>query len=220
MKDYIIPLFQTLGMTLISTLLAYIVGLPLGVILNTTSKNGIRPNKVINNILGLIINVLRSIPCLIIIVIALPLTRAIFGRGTGEWYIMIIPLFLSSFAYVARVTEQSLNEVDNGVIEAARSMGASDFQIVTKVLIKESRSSLITGLAVTLISIIGYTSFAYDFSGRGLISRVYEIYKSHPLNYLTQKEFWIIIILTVVIVQLFQQLGLIISKKLDKRRIK
>ena len=88
MKDYIIPLFQTLGMTLISTALAYSVGLPLGVILNVTSKNGIKSNKVLNNILGLFVNVLRSIPCLIIIVIALPLTRLIFGRGTGEWYIM------------------------------------------------------------------------------------------------------------------------------------
>ena len=220
MTNYLIPLLQTLGMTLISTALAYLVGLPLGVILNVTGKNGIKPNKIVNTILGLIVNVLRSIPCLIIIVIALPLTRLVFGRGTGDWYIMIIPLFLSSFAYVSRVIEQSLNEVDSGVIEAAKSMGATSYQIITKVLIKEARSSLITGCAVTFISIIGYTSFAYDFAGKGLISQVYETYRMHPTNYLTQVNFWIVIILTVLIVQIAQQAGLLLSKKLDKRKIK
>ncbi|MCR5786155.1 MAG: ABC transporter permease [Acholeplasmatales bacterium] len=217
MNTYVLETLQTLGVVFISTLLAYLVGVPLGVILNVTSKNGIRPNKIVNTILGLIINVLRSIPCLIIIVIALPLTRAVFGRGTGAWYVLIIPLFLSSFAYVARVVEQSLSEVDNGVIEAARSMGANNFQIITKVLLKESRSSLIMGLAVTLISIIGYTSFAYDFAGGGLISRIYQIYRYHPTDYLKQGSFWAVLILVVVIVQLIQQSGLLIAKKLDRR---
>ncbi len=217
MNTYVLETLQTLGVVFISTLLAYLVGVPLGVILNVTSKNGIRPNKIVNTILGLIINVLRSIPCLIIIVIALPLTRAVFGRGTGAWYVLIIPLFLSSFAYVARVVEQSLSEVDNGVIEAARSMGANNFQIITKVLLKESRSSLIMGLAVTLISIIGYTSFAYDFAGGGLISRIYQIYRYHPTDYLKQGSFWAVLILVVAIVQLIQQSGLLIAKKLDRR---
>jgi D-methionine transport system permease protein len=146
MNTYLLQTLQTLGVVLISTLLAYIVGVPLGILLNTSSKDGIRPNKALNFILGLIINIVRSIPCLIIIVIALPLTRSVFGRGTGAWYVLIIPLFLSSFAYVARVVELSLAEVDKGVVEAARSMGASDFQIISKVLLKESRSSLmVTG---------------------------------------------------------------------------
>ena len=217
MNTYLLETFQTLGVVFISTLLAYVVGLPLGVILNITKKDGIRPNKIVNSILGLIINILRSIPCLIIIVIALPITRAIFGRGTGAWYVLIIPLFLSSFSYVARVVEQSLAEVNKGVIEASYSMGASDFQIITKVLLRESRSSIIMGLAVTLISIIGYTSFAYDFAGGGLISRIYQIYKYHPADYLKQTSFWFVLVLVVAIVQLIQQSGLLIAKKLDRR---
>lgn len=218
MNDYLLATLQTLGVVLFSTLLAYLVGVPLGVLLNTTSKNGIKPNKWVNSILGLIINILRSVPCLIIIVIALPVTRFFFGRGTGAWYVMIIPLFLASFAYVARVVEQSLADVDHGVIEAAKAMGASNFQIICKVLLKESRSSLIMGLAVTLVSIIGYTSFAYDFAGGGLISKIYSIYRNHPGDYMKTWTFWIALIIVVVIVQLIQQCGLLIAKKLDKRR--
>ena len=217
MNTYLLQTLQTLGVVLISTLLAYIVGVPLGILLNTSSKDGIRPNKALNFILGLIINIVRSIPCLIIIVIALPLTRSVFGRGTAAWYVLIIPLFLSSFAYVARVVEQSLAEVDKGVVEAARSMGASDFQIISKVLLKESRSSLIMGIAVTLISIIGYTSFAYDFAGGGLISHIYSIYKNNPSNYLSQGSFWATLVLLIVLVQVIQQSGLYIAKKLDRR---
>jgi D-methionine transport system permease protein len=215
--NYFNAFLETFLVVVISTFLSYLVGLPLGVLLNISSKEGIKPNKWLNRILGLIINVLRSIPCLIIIVLALPITRAIFGRGTGAWYVLIIPLFLSSFAYVARVVEQSLAEVDKGVVEAARSMGASDFQIISKVLLKESRSSLIMGIAVTLISIIGYTSFAYDFAGGGLISHIYSIYKNNPSNYLSQGSFWATLVLLIVLVQVIQQSGLYIAKKLDRR---
>lgn len=217
MNQYLIETLETLSVVFLATLLAYLVGIPLGVILNVTSKDGIKPNKIVNAILGFVINFLRSIPCLIIIVIALPLTRFVFGRGTGAWYVLIIPLFLSSFAYVARVVEQSLSEVDKGVIEAAKSMGATNIQIVTKVLLRESRSSLIMGLAVTMISIIGYTSFAYDFAGGGLISRIYQIYKYHPTDYLKQGQFWGVLILVILVVQVIQQSGLLIAKKLDRR---
>ena len=219
MNNYLEATLETIGIVFISTFLAYLIGLPLGVLLNTSSKNGIKPNKYLNTILGLVINILRSVPCLIIIVIALPLTRKVFGRGTGEWYVMIIPLFLASFAYVARVVEQSLADVDKGVVEAAKALGASNFQIVRKVLLKESRSSLIMGLAVTLVSIIGYTSFAYDFAGGGLISLIYSTYRNRPSDYLKSVSFWITLIIVVVIVQLIQQLGLLLAKKLDKRRI-
>ncbi len=219
MNNYLEATLETIGIVFISTFLAYLIGLPLGVLLNTSSKNGIKPNKYLNTILGLVINILRSVPCLIIIVIALPLTRKVFGRGTGEWYVMIIPLFLASFAYVARVVEQSLADVDKGVVEAAKALGASNFQIVRKVLLKESRSSLIMGLAVTLVSIIGYTSFAYDFAGGGLISLIYSTYRNHPSDYLKSVSFWITLIIVVVIVQLIQQLGLLLAKKLDKRRV-
>jgi len=216
--NYLNAFIETFLVVVISTSLSYLVGLPLGVLLNISSKEGIKPNKWLNRILGLIINVLRSIPCLIIIVLALPITRAIFGRGTGAWYIMIIPLFLTSFAYVARVVEQSLSEVDLGVIEAAKSMGATNTQIIKKVLLRESRSSIIMGLAVTLVSIIGYTSFAYDFAGGGLISEIYKIYRYHPQDYLKETSFWIALIMVILFVQLIQQGGLLIAKKLDKRR--
>ena len=154
--------YETVLMTVISTSLAYLVGLPLGVLLNVTSKNGLRPNKFINTVLGIIVNFLRSIPCLILTVILIPLNRSIFGTASGSFYTMIIPLFFSSFAYVSRIVEQSLNEVDNGEIEAIRSLGASDFFIIRKVLLVEARSSLVLGIGVTLVNVIGYTSFAYN----------------------------------------------------------
>ena len=132
---------ETILITFISTFLAYLVGLPLGVILNATSSKGVHPNRIINSVLSIIVNVLRSIPCLIIVVLAMPISRAIFDRATGKWYTMIIPLFLTSFAYVARVVEQSLSEVDSGKFEAIRSLGASNSQLIFKVAIPESAPS-------------------------------------------------------------------------------
>ena len=169
-NDILVLTLETLGMTLISTFMAYLVGLPIGVLLNITSKNGLRPNKWVNHIVGGIVNILRSIPCLIIVVLCLPIVREIFGRGSGAWYTMLIPLFVGSFGFVARIVEQSLAEVPAGEIEAVRSLGAIDFQIIYKVLLPEARSSLLTGLAVSLVSILGYTSFAYNIGAGGLIS--------------------------------------------------
>ena len=150
---------ETLLMTILSTLLAYLIGLPVGVILNITSKNGIKPNKYINLVIGTIVNILRSIPCLILVVICMPLTRGVFGRGTGAWYTILIPLFVAAFGFVARMVEQSLSEVPVGELEAVKSLGASSFQLIYKVLLPEARSSLISGIAVSAVSILGYTSF-------------------------------------------------------------
>lgn len=216
--DVLTAVYETLLMTIISTILAYVVGLPLGVLLHVTSKNGLHPNKVVNTILGVIVNFLRSVPCLILTVILLSLNRAIFGKGTGEWYTMIIPLFFSSFAYVSRIVEQSLLDVDNGEIEAVKSMGASDFQLIVHVLIPEARSSLIMGVGVTLVNVIGYTSFAYNLGAGGLIADIWSYYTRHTSNFLNQWVFWVLILLVVVIVQVFQELSLFLSKKLDKRR--
>ncbi len=210
--------YETVLMTIISTSLAYLVGLPLGVLLNVTSKNGLRPNKFINTILGIIVNFLRSIPCLILTVILIPLNRSIFGTASGSFYTMIIPLFFSSFAYVSRIVEQSLNEVDNGEIEAIRSLGASDFFIIRKVLLVEARSSLVLGIGVTLVNVIGYTSFAYNLGAGGLISQIWSYYTKHTSDFTSTFLFWFLIILVVLIVQLFQELSLFISKKIDKRR--
>lgn len=210
--------YETVLMTIISTSLAYLVGLPLGVLLNVTSKNGLRPNKFINTVLGIIVNFLRSIPCLILTVILIPLNRSIFGTASGSFYTMIIPLFFSSFAYVSRIVEQSLNEVDNGEIEAIRSLGASDFFIIRKVLLVEARSSLVLGIGVTLVNVIGYTSFAYNLGAGGLISQIWSYYTKHTSDFTSTFLFWFLIILVVLIVQLFQELSLFISKKIDKRR--
>ena len=210
---------QTIGMTFISTILAYLIGLPIGVLLNITSKNGLKPNKIVNQILGIFVNILRSIPCLIIVVILLPVVRQIFGRGSGAWYTMLIPLFVASFGFVARMVEQSLAEVPAGEIEAVKSLGATDWQIIYKVLIPEARSSLLTGLAVVLVSILGYTSFAYNIGAGGLISGIWDYYAKHTGSYLDSWYFWVLIIIVVILVQIIQELGLYIAKKIDKRRI-
>lgn len=209
---------ETLLVTLISTVAAYILGLPVGVFLNVTSKNGLSPNRIVNFIVGLIVNILRSVPALIVIVICMPWTRAWFGRGTGEWYTMLIPMTVCAFGFVARMVEQSLQEVPAGEIEAVKSLGASKWQLITKVLLPESRSSLITGAAVVAVSIIGYTAFAYNIGAGGLISGIYTYYTRHTGDYLSSAYFWVLIVLVVVIVQLLQEAGLKIAKKFDKRR--
>ena len=207
---------DTVLMTTISTAIAYILGLPIGVLLYITSKKGLKPNPIINTILGTIVNIFRSIPCLILIIILIPLTNFVFGKGSwsGNWYSMIVPLVFASFAFIARMVEQSLSEVNLGVIEAAKSLGASNFQIITKVLLVEAKPSLISGFAVTVVSIIGYTSFAGYIASGGLIVEAFNLG-----YYGTQKlGMWICILFVVIIVQVIQEGGLLISKRIDKRR--
>lgn len=210
---------ETLLMTVLSTALAYVLGLPCGVLLNVTAKNGLKPCKWLNFVLGLIVNILRSVPCLIIIVICIPWTRAWFGRGTGEWYTILIPMTVCAFGFVSRMVEQSLAEVPAGEIEAVKSLGATDFQLVKKVLLPEAKVSLITGVAVVAVSILGYTSFAYNIGAGGLISGIYTFYTRNTGDYLSSATFWVLTVVIVVIVQLIQEAGLKIAKKLDKRRI-
>lgn len=207
---------DTLLMTSISTVIAYIIGLPIGILLYITSKKGLKPNSIINTVLGTIVNIFRSIPCLLLIIILIPLTNVLFGKGSwsGYWYSMIVPLVFASFAFIARMVEQSLMEVNSGVIEAAKSLGASDFQIIMKVLLSEAKPSLISGFAVVIVSIIGYTSFAGYIAGGGLIVEAFNLgyYGTNKLG------MWICILFVVLIVQLIQEGGLLISKKIDKRR--
>ncbi|MGN1062264.1 MAG: methionine ABC transporter permease [Candidatus Scatosoma sp.] len=210
---------ETLLMTILSTGLAYVLGLPCGVLLNVTAKNGLKPCRWLNFILGLIVNILRSIPCLIIIVLCIPWTRAWFGRGTGEWYTILIPMTVCAFGFVSRMVEQSLAEVPAGEIEAVKSLGATNFQLVTKVLLPEAKVSLITGVAVVAVSILGYTSFAYNIGAGGLISGIYTFYSRNTGDYLSSATFWLLTVVVVVIVQLIQEAGLKIAKKLDKRRL-
>lgn len=212
-------ILETLGMTFISCFMAYLFGLPTGILLNITSKKGIMPCKWLNTILSLIINILRSIPCLIVVVILMQTVRNVFGRAVGEWYTILIPLCVTSYGFVSRMVEQSLAEVDNGKIEAVQSLGATKFQLITKVLLPEARASLISGLAVTLVSILGYTSFADNIGAGGLIAGIMSFYERHTFDYLKQPIFWILIIFVILVVQGIQELGLLISKKIDKRRI-
>lgn len=209
---------ETLGMTLLSTLFAYVLGLPCGILLNVTSKNGLKPCKPLNVIVGLIVNILRSVPCLIIIVICMPWSRAWFGSGSGSWYTILIPLTVSAFGLVSRMVEQSLAEVPSGELEAVRSLGASNFQLVTKVLLPEAKVSLITGVAVVAVSVLGYTSFAYNIGAGGLIADIYTFYTRNTGDYLNKSIFWILTVVVVVIVQLLQEAGLQIAKKIDKRK--
>ncbi len=209
---------ETFTMTFLSTLFAYILGLPCGVLLNVTSKNGIKPCKWINFIVGLIVNVLRSVPCLIVIVLCIPWTRAWFGKGTGEWFTIIIPMTVCAFGLVSRMVEQSLAEVPVGEIEAVKSLGATDFQLITKVILPEAKASLITGIAVVAVSVLGYTSFAYNIGAGGLVSGIYTFYSRNTGDYLSSAFFWVLIIIVVIIVQLIQEAGLKIAKLTDKRR--
>ena len=207
---------STLLMTSISTVIAYIIGLPIGILLYSTSKKGLTPNAVVNSIVGTIVNIFRSIPCLLLIIILIPITNVIFGKGSwsGNWYSMIVPLVFASFAFIARMVEQSLMEVNGGVIEAAKSWGASNGQILWKVVLSEALPSLISGFAVTVVSIIGYTSFVGYIAGGGLIVEAFNLgyYGTNKLG------MWLCILFVVVIVQLIQEGGLFISKLLDKRR--
>ena len=198
---------ETLYMVFISTVIAYIIGLPLGVLLYVTSKKGLKPNRVVNSILGTIVNIFRSIPCLLLIIILIPLSNVIIGRGrwSGYWYSMVIPLTVASFAFIARMVEQSLSEVDGGVIEAAKAMGTPNYKIITK---------LISGFAVVVVSIIGYTSFAGYIAGGGLIVQGFNL-GYYGTN---KKMMWLCVLAVVVIVQVIQEGGLYLSKLLDKRR--
>lgn len=217
--DIMIMIAETVGVTAIATCLAYLLGLPCGVLLNVTGKNGLKPCKWLNALVGFIVNILRSIPCLIIIVICIPLTRVIFGRGTGDWYTILIPLTVCAFGFVSRMVEQSLAEVPAGEIEAFKSLGATDFQIIKKVLLPEARVSLVMGVAVVAVSILGYTSFAYNIGAGGLISGIYTFYTRNTGDYLGSWLFWLLIVIVVLIVQGIQELGLFVAKKIDKRKI-
>lgn len=209
---------ETILMTFISTFLAYIVGIPLGILLFLTGKKGWIKNKILNQVLGGIINLLRSIPCLLLIIVLLPLTRLILGKGTGEWYVIIIPLFFASFPFCTRMVEQSLLEVDQGIIEASRALGGSTFKIIIHSIFPEAKISLITGMALSSVSILGYTSFAYNIGAGGLISEAYSLYRKVPSSPWSYK-IWIIILLIVLLVWIIQEGSLLIAKKLDKRRI-
>ena len=206
-------IWETIYMTLLSTGIAYIIGLPLGVILNVTSAGGLSPNKAVNKTLGLIVNFLRSIPFIILMVAFLPVAKVVVGTSLGN-RAMIVMLVVASFPYIARMVENSLKEIDYGKIEAARSMGASDFEIIYKVIIPEARPSLLNGAVISAITILGYSAMASTIGGTGLgqIAIIYGHQRSNP------DITWVCVILMVLIVVVIQEVGLLVVRKIDKRR--
>ena len=204
---------DTLYMTLASTLFGYIIGLPMGIVLTVTDKDGIRPNTAVYKVLDVISNLLRSIPFIILLIVLIPFTRFVVGRSYGSTA-TLVPLTIAAAPYIARMVESSLKEVDAGVIEAARSMGASDFQIVTKVMLVEARTSLIVGATISLGTILGYSAMAGTVGGGGLgdiaIRYGYTRWQTDIMV--------VTVVLLVILFQIFQTIGMKIANRLDRRK--
>ncbi|MCI9227097.1 MAG: ABC transporter permease [Dorea sp.] len=204
---------ETLYMTLASTLFGYLFGLPMGILLTISDKEGIKPNWVLYKVLDVIANIVRSVPFLILLIVLIPFTRIIVGKSYGSTA-TIVPLVAAAVPYIARMVESSLREVDAGVIEAARSMGASTFTIVTKVLLVEARTSLIVGVTITLGTILGYSAMAGTVGGGGLgdiaIRYGYHRYEADIMA--------VTVVLLILLVQIFQTIGMKLSVHLDKRK--
>ncbi|MBQ3179789.1 MAG: ABC transporter permease [Firmicutes bacterium] len=202
----------TLYLVLASTLLAYVLGVPMGLALVLTDKDGIHPCPPINMVLGFIVNIIRSVPFLILMIWMIPYTRALVGTSVGN-EATIVPLVVAAAPFVARMVESSLKEVDHGVIEAAQSMGAPTGKIITKVMLGEARPSLLVGFAITITTILGYTAMAGFVGGRGLgkVAIDYGFYKyQDDLMNLS-------VILLIIMVQVFQEGGMYLARKFDKR---
>ena len=202
----------TLYMTLVSTLIAYLLGLPMGIALVVTAPGGLKPNKVLYKVMDVVVNIVRSIPFLILLMLVIPFTRWVVGRSYGATA-TIVPLSLAAAPFVARLVESSLLEVDHGVIEAAQSMGAGIGTIIWKVLLAEARTSLIVGGTIALGTILGYSAMAGVVGGGGLgdiaIQYGYRRYQADIMI--------VTVVLLVLLVQVLQWIGTRLSKKLDRR---
>lgn len=204
---------ETLYMTLFSTFLGYLFGLPMGVLMVVTNAGGIRPNKTVYKVLDITANLVRSVPFLIVLILIKPVTSFIVGRSYGSTA-MVVPLVVSAIPFIGRMVESSLSEVDTGVIEAAKSMGAGTFGIIWKVLLVESRNSLIIGVTISLGTILGYSAMAGIVGGGGLgdIASRYGYYR-YELGIMV-----VTVVLLVLLVQIMQTIGMHIAKRLDRRR--
>ena len=205
-------IFETLYMTVISSFFAYLIGLPLGIILSITDQNGIRPTPWVNRILGFIVNFFRSIPFVILMVAMLPVAKFILGKSLGNGAVIVM-LIIAAAPYVARMVEGSIKEVGAGVIEAAQSMGCTNLQIIMKVLLPEAKPALIHGAVISMVTILGYSAMAATIGGTGL-GQIAIIYGHQRSN---ADITWICVLLTVIIVQVIQIVGTYIARKTDKR---
>lgn len=210
--DLVRGIWETVYMTLFSTALAYVIGLPLGVLLTVTDSNGIRPIPGLNKFLSVVVNIFRSIPFIILMVAMLPVAKLLVGTSLGN-KAMIVMLVIAAAPYIARMVESSLKEVDAGVIEAAHAMGTPNFKIITKVMIPEAKPSLITGAVISTVTVLGYSAMAGTIAGGGLgniaITMGYQRFKNDIV--------WVCTILVVIIVQIIQELGMLIVRRTDKR---
>lgn len=207
-------IWETVYMTFISAFFSYLIGLPLGVILNVTTKDGIRPIPWLYRIISIAVNIFRSIPFVILMVAMLPVAKFITGTSLGN-KAMIVTLIIAAAPYVARMAESSFKEVNSGVIEAAKSMGTSDFGVIVKVLIPEAKPSLIVGSVISLVTILGYSAMAGTIGGGGLgmiaVSFGYQRFNDDII--------WVCVLLTIIIVQIIQEVGMLIARRTDKRTV-
>lgn len=205
-------IWETIYLTLLSTIFAYLLGLPFGLLLCVTDPNGIRPLPWFHRILSFLINAFRSVPFLILMIAMLPVAKLVVGSSLGN-KAMIVVLVIAAAPYVARMVESSIKEVDAGIIEAARAMGTSSFKIVYKVLLPEAKPSLINGAIISTVTILGYSAMAGTIGGGGLgriaITYGYQKYVDDVV--------WVCVLLTIIIVQIIQEIGVRIVRRTDKR---
>ncbi len=204
---------DTLIMTCVATILAYVIGIPLGILLVVTSPNGLRPNRIVSTIVGWIVNIGRSVPFIILLVALIPFTRFIVGTSLGVPG-AVVPLVVTAAPFAARMVEQSLEETDSGLVEAAQSFGASTRQIVWKVYLKETLPSLVRGAAITFVTLFGYSAMAGTVGAGGLgdiaIRYGYQRFQTDVMIFA--------VLLCVVLVIVFQAVGDVTARKIDKRR--
>ena len=211
--DYGFAIWETFYVTVLSTAFALVLGLPLGVLLVAGDKDGILPLPGwLMHILNIVINILRSVPFLILMICVFPLTRAIVGTTVGT-KATIVPLVVAAFPFVARLVETSLRELDEGVVEAAQSMGATPFQIITKVMIPECLPGLISSMTTALTTILGYSAMSGVIGGGGLGT----VAVNYGYNRYNFPIMLIAVIIIVVVVQIFQEVGMRLAHRLDKR---
>lgn len=207
-----IGIWETVYMTFLSAAVAYVIGLPLGMVLCVTDTGGLHPIPWLNKILGFIVNFFRSIPFIVLMVAMLPVAKFVVGTSLGN-KAMIVMLIIAAAPYIARMVESSVKEVNAGVIEAAQAMGSSNFQIVCKVLLPEAKPALIVGAVISTVTILGYSAMASTIGGTGL-GQIAIIYGHQRSN---DDITWICVFLMVIIVQIIQEVGYFIARKLDHR---
>ena len=208
-----LAIWETLYATVLSTIFAHLIGIPLGVLLVAGEEGGVRPLPgSLMKILNVVVNLLRSVPFLILMVVVFPLSRTLLGSSIGT-PATIVPLTIAAFPFVARLVEASLREVDRGVVEAAQAMGCSPMQIITKVLIPEGRPALVSAFTTAFITILSYGAMSGAIGGGGVGSMAINL--GHTRNMTV--VLWVTVVVLVVLVQIFQSFGTHMAVRLDKR---